>query len=175
MNTDLIDNKGLVSKHDRMNVKLGYISEANAESLVSTLCLEEHRHTKFVASASSIRALGNYRGALGLSATEVGKIENNCSLLSESTRFSLTTSLTSVKIPHRHVSIFHYQNTMPCNHAEMFTNPIVFIGIFIITYRLPLLEKPGFSPARPWFVVKKLIPHSNTSIFDATNVMLIPQ
>ena len=46
MNTDLNEDKGLASNHDRRDVKLELISEANANSLVSTSCHGEHRHSK---------------------------------------------------------------------------------------------------------------------------------
>ena len=77
MNTDLTDNKGLVSKRNIRNVEQDRISEADADSSVSTLNCEERRHIKFVASASSLRALGKYRVTLDLSALNGGKIEIN--------------------------------------------------------------------------------------------------
>ena len=77
MNTDLTDNKGLVSKRNIRNVEQDRISGADAVSLVSTLTCEERRHIKFVASASSLRALGKYRVTLDLSAIGVGFLRFN--------------------------------------------------------------------------------------------------
>ena len=76
MNTDLNEDKGLASSHDGRDVKLEIISEANANSLVSTSVLGEHRYTTIVDFASAL-AQGNIRGAFGLSAIEVGEIEFN--------------------------------------------------------------------------------------------------
>ena len=72
MNTDLTDNKGLVSKRRIRNVELDRISAADADSSVSTLDCEERRHIKIVASASSLRALGKYRMTLDLIAIGMG-------------------------------------------------------------------------------------------------------
>ena len=75
MNTDLHEDKGLASSPDGRDVKLEIISEANANSLVSTSVCGEHQHTKIVDSASALRAQGNSKGAFDLSAIEVGEIE----------------------------------------------------------------------------------------------------
>ena len=77
MNTDLNEDKGLASSPDGRDVKLEIISEANANSLVSTPIRGELRHAKIVDSASALRAQDNSKGAFDLSAFEVGKIEFN--------------------------------------------------------------------------------------------------
>ena len=74
MNTDLNEDKGLASSHDGRDVKLEIISEANANSLVSTSKRGDRRHANIVEYASAI-ARGNSKGAFDLSAIEVGEIE----------------------------------------------------------------------------------------------------
>ena len=75
MNTDLNEDKGLASSPDGRDVKLEIISEANANSSVSTSVRGEHQHAKILDSASALRAQGNSKGAFDLSAIEVGEIE----------------------------------------------------------------------------------------------------
>ena len=77
MNTDLTDNKGLVSKRNITKVEQDRISEADAAISVSTLNCEERRHIKIVASASSLRALGKYRVTLDLIAIGMGFMDFN--------------------------------------------------------------------------------------------------
>ena len=77
MHTDLNTNEGLASKRRTRNIELARISDANVDSLVSNPACEENRCTKFVASASSLRALSKCRVMLDLSALDVGKIEFN--------------------------------------------------------------------------------------------------
>ena len=77
MNTDLTDNKGLVSKRNITKVEQDRISEADAASSVSTLNCEERRHIKIAASASSLRALGKYRVTLDLTAIGMGFLRFN--------------------------------------------------------------------------------------------------
>ncbi len=75
MHTDLTNNEGLASKRRTRNIELDRISDVNVDSLVSNPACEENRCTKFVASASSLRALSKCRVMLDLSALDVGKIE----------------------------------------------------------------------------------------------------
>ena len=88
MNTDLNEDKGLASSPDGRDVKLEIISEANANSLVSTSVWGEHRHTKIVDFASAL-AQGNIRGAFDLSAIEVGEIEFYWTRIGRGRRWSL--------------------------------------------------------------------------------------
>ena len=74
MNTDLNEDKGFASSLAGRDVKLESISEANADSSVSTLERGDRQHANIVEYASAV-ARGNSKGAFDLSAIEVGEIE----------------------------------------------------------------------------------------------------
>ena len=77
MHTDLNTNEGLASKRRTRNIELARMSDEHVDSLISNPACEENRRAKFVASASSLRALSKCRVMLDLSALDVGKIEFN--------------------------------------------------------------------------------------------------
>ena len=83
--TNLNTTEGHASKRRTTKTRLNRKPEVHAASLANNPACEENRCAKFVASASSLRALSKSRAVLDLSALNVGKIEFNWTRLRGST------------------------------------------------------------------------------------------